>query len=326
MGVLAGTSGWQYRDWRGAFYPSGVPQRRWLEHYASQFATVENNGTFYRLPAPEVFASWRERVPGDFVMTVKASRYLTHVRRLRDPADPVRRLLAAAAGLGGRLGPVLLQLPPDMRAAPELLRECLRQFPAAIRVAVGAQARVLVDRRGAGRARGAGRGAVLGGPQRIGGHAAVADGRLGLPAVARGRWAAVAKLPRRHAGDLGRPDHGQLGRRPRGVRVLQQRPELAAPRDAARLAAAIAGRGGQAAPAWPGWEAGERPEGRRGEPEGRRESPEGRRERLEARGRVRLGGRSTARSAAGEAETCRGGGKVSSFGRKGFIVFRQTSR
>jgi uncharacterized protein YecE (DUF72 family) len=134
--VMAGTSGWQYRDWRGAFYPPGVPQRRWLEYYARQFATVENNGTFYRLPPREVFASWRDRVPGDFVMTVKASRYLTHVRRLRDPAEPVRRLAGAAAGLGDRLGPVLLQLPPDLPAAPRLLEECLCQFPPSLRIAV----------------------------------------------------------------------------------------------------------------------------------------------------------------------------------------------
>ena len=138
-GVLVGTSGWQYRDWRGTFYPPDVPQRRWLEHYASQFATVENNGTFYRLPPRETFAAWRERVGCDFVMTVKASRYLTHVRRLRDPAEPVGRLLEAAAGLGDRhpwVGPVLLQLPPDLRAAPRLLDECLGQFPPEIRVAV----------------------------------------------------------------------------------------------------------------------------------------------------------------------------------------------
>jgi uncharacterized protein YecE (DUF72 family) len=134
--VMAGTSGWQYRDWRGTFYPADVPQRRWLEYYAQQFVTVENNGTFYRLPARETFASWRERVTANFVMTVKASRYLTHVRRLRDPAQPVRRLLDAATGLGDRLGPVLLQLPPDMRADALLLHECLRQFPATIRVAV----------------------------------------------------------------------------------------------------------------------------------------------------------------------------------------------
>jgi uncharacterized protein YecE (DUF72 family) len=136
VSVMTGTSGWQYRDWRGVFYPPDVPQRRWLEYYAGQFATVENNGTFYRLPTRDTFASWRERVPGDFVMTVKASRYLTHVRRLRDPAEPTRRLVDAAAGLGDRLGPVLLQLPPDLQAVPRLLEECLRQFPPAVRVAV----------------------------------------------------------------------------------------------------------------------------------------------------------------------------------------------
>jgi uncharacterized protein YecE (DUF72 family) len=136
VGVNSGTSGWHYRDWRGAFYPAGLPQRRWLDYYATRFATVENNGTFYRLAARDTFAGWRDQVPGGFVMAVKASRYLTHVRRLRDPAEPVRRLLDAAGGLGDRLGPVLLQLPPDLRAEPGLLRECLRQFPAAVRVAV----------------------------------------------------------------------------------------------------------------------------------------------------------------------------------------------
>jgi uncharacterized protein YecE (DUF72 family) len=134
--VLVGTSGWQYRDWRNTFYPADVPQRRWLEYYTSRFATVENNGTFYRLPPRETFAGWRDRVGAGFLMTVKASRYLTHVRRLRDPAEPVRRLLDAAAGLGDRLGPVLLQLPPDLRAAPRLLEDCLSRFPPEVRVAV----------------------------------------------------------------------------------------------------------------------------------------------------------------------------------------------
>jgi uncharacterized protein YecE (DUF72 family) len=136
MAVIVGTSGWQYRDWRGAFYPAGVPQKRWLEYYAGAFATVENNGTFYRLPPRETFVSWRDRVGDGFVMTVKASRYLTHIRRLKDPAEPVRRLLDAADGLGPRLGPVLLQLPPDLRADLDLLDGCLRLFPARIRVAV----------------------------------------------------------------------------------------------------------------------------------------------------------------------------------------------
>src|SRR5579875_2500231 len=126
--VLIGTSGWQYPDWRGVLYPPGrdrgrrgLPQRLWLEHYASRFATVENNNAFYRLPARETFESWAERTPPDFVMAVKASRYLTHVRRLRDPAEPVARLLGAACGLGGKLGPILLQLPPTLRADEEAL-------------------------------------------------------------------------------------------------------------------------------------------------------------------------------------------------------------
>jgi uncharacterized protein YecE (DUF72 family) len=128
MPVLVGTSGWQYRDWREALYPRGLPQRDWLEYYAARYATVENNGTFYRLPATETFASWRARTPGGFLMTIKASRYLTHVRRLRDPAEPVARLLRAAAGLGDRRGPVLLQLPPTLRADPGALDACLREF------------------------------------------------------------------------------------------------------------------------------------------------------------------------------------------------------
>jgi uncharacterized protein YecE (DUF72 family) len=128
MPLIAGTCGWQYRDWRDAFYPAGVPQSRWLEHYATAFPAVENDGTFYRLAQPQTFAAWREQTRAGFVMAVKASRYLTHIRRLRDPAEPVGRLLTAAAGLGDRLGPVLLQLPPTLQSDPGALGECLREF------------------------------------------------------------------------------------------------------------------------------------------------------------------------------------------------------
>jgi uncharacterized protein YecE (DUF72 family) len=131
MPMLIGTSGWQYRDWRGGLYPQEVPQRRWLEQYAQRYLTVENNNSFYRLPSRETFESWRDRTPDDFVMAVKASRYLTHVRRLRDPAEPVARLLGAAAGLGPKLGPVLLQLPPTLKADVNALDACLREFPTA---------------------------------------------------------------------------------------------------------------------------------------------------------------------------------------------------
>ena len=103
MALLVGTSGWQYRHWRGRFYPEGLAQARWLEHYAARFATVESNAAFYRLPERDTFAAWAGRTPADFVMAVKASRYLTHVRRLRDPEQPVARLLERAAGRSGRV-------------------------------------------------------------------------------------------------------------------------------------------------------------------------------------------------------------------------------
>jgi Protein of unknown function DUF72 len=88
-----GTSGWQYHDWKGAFYPERVAQSRWLEHYATRFETVEVNATFYRLPERGVFASWAERTPPGFVMAVKLSRYLSHVRRLHDPAGQIDRFM-----------------------------------------------------------------------------------------------------------------------------------------------------------------------------------------------------------------------------------------
>ncbi|MFI8231832.1 DUF72 domain-containing protein [Streptomyces sp. NPDC085900] len=136
MTLLIGTSGWQYKDWRGVLYPAGCPTRLWLEEYAGHFATVEINNAFYRLPTRENFAAWRERVPPDFVVAVKASRFLTHIKRLRDPEEPVERLMTHAAGLGDRLGPVLLQLPPTLRADAGLLDACLDCFPPGTRVAV----------------------------------------------------------------------------------------------------------------------------------------------------------------------------------------------
>jgi uncharacterized protein YecE (DUF72 family) len=123
-----GTSGWQYKDWRGRFYPAAVPHRLWLEHYAEAFDTVEVNNAFYRLPERATFEAWRERTPDDFTVAVKASRFLTHVRRLRDPAEPVERLLDRAAGLGPKLGPILLQLPPTLRADAATLDATLKAF------------------------------------------------------------------------------------------------------------------------------------------------------------------------------------------------------
>ena len=131
-----GTSGWQYKDWRGGFYPDKLPQRLWLEHYADRFAVVEVNNAFYRLPEKSTFQQWRERTPADFVFAVKMSRYLTHVKRLKEPAEPVARFLSRADALGDKLGPVLVQLPPTLKADLGALEETLKQFPRAVRVAV----------------------------------------------------------------------------------------------------------------------------------------------------------------------------------------------
>src|SRR3954453_21891164 len=114
MTVVVGTSGWQYRDWRGRYYAKGVPQNRWFEQIMRDFRTVELNVTFYRLPRVEVFAGWHERSPADAVITVKASRYLTHVKRLRDPQPSVDMLLDRIRPLREKLGPILIQLPPDL--------------------------------------------------------------------------------------------------------------------------------------------------------------------------------------------------------------------
>ena len=136
MALLVGTSGWQYADWRGRVYPDGLPQRAWLDHYASELPTVEVNNAFYRLPERSVFERWREHTPDGFVVAVKVSRYLTHIKRLQDPAEPVARLVDRAAGLGDRLGPYLLQLPPTLKADVDRLDTCLAAFPSPARVAV----------------------------------------------------------------------------------------------------------------------------------------------------------------------------------------------
>ena len=136
MTVLIGTSGWQYRHWKERFYPRNVAQKRWLEFYAERFGTVESNNAFYMLPKPETFRSWAERTPDDFVMTVKVNRYITHIRRLRAAGDSVARFLASVRHLGPKLGPVLLQLPPTLRADVPSLTEVLALLSPSVRVAV----------------------------------------------------------------------------------------------------------------------------------------------------------------------------------------------
>lgn len=136
MRLWVGTSGFHYRHWRGRVYPADLPTDRWLAWYAERYATVELNAPFYRLPPAATFGRWAAIVPDGFRFAVKMSRYLTHSLRLRDPVEPVERLLDRCAPLGDRLGPLLLQLPPDMTAAPDRLAATLDAIPRSVAVAV----------------------------------------------------------------------------------------------------------------------------------------------------------------------------------------------
>lgn len=130
--VRVGCSGWHYQDWRGRFYPSALPASEWLAWYARRFDCVELNNSFYRLPARAAFARWRAMVPARFTFAVKASRYLTHVRRLREPRPALRRLFQQARGLGAGLGPILYQLPPRWMPDPDRLAAFLEALPPAL--------------------------------------------------------------------------------------------------------------------------------------------------------------------------------------------------
>ena len=114
MAVRIGTCGWQYADWRPAFYPHGVAQSKWLEFYSSHFDTVEVDSSFYRLPSAASVAKWRDMTPDGFLFSLKVSRYITHVRRLRTVRGALSTLQRRAAPLGSKLGPLLLQLPPTL--------------------------------------------------------------------------------------------------------------------------------------------------------------------------------------------------------------------
>jgi uncharacterized protein YecE (DUF72 family) len=129
--VRVGCSGWNYAHWREHVYPKGLPQRRWLEHYATLFDTVEVNNTFYRLPQREAVAAWVEETPAGFVFAVKASRYLTHVKRLQDLEAGIARFSERIEPLlkSPKMGPVLWQLPPTFHRDDERLAGALVRLP-----------------------------------------------------------------------------------------------------------------------------------------------------------------------------------------------------
>lgn len=129
MVAIVGTSGWQYDDWKDVLY-DGVPKARWLEYYATVFPAVEVNNTFYNLPKEKTFTDWATRTPEGFVFVCKASRYITHIRRLSDVADPVARFVERASLLGDKLGAVLYQFPPSMERDDDRLKVFLDVLPA----------------------------------------------------------------------------------------------------------------------------------------------------------------------------------------------------
>jgi uncharacterized protein YecE (DUF72 family) len=129
MTVRIGTSGWVYKHWRGILYPADLPSRGWFAAYAQHFDTVEINNSFYRLPSAATFAAWREQAPPGFLYAVKASRFLTHMKKLKDPEEPLRRFFERVTQLGATLGPVLYQLPPHWQVNLERFAQFLDALP-----------------------------------------------------------------------------------------------------------------------------------------------------------------------------------------------------
>lgn len=134
--IRVGTSGWSYHHWRGTFYPAEVPQRLWLSYYADRFDTVEVNATFYRLQRPETVQRWASEVPDDFSFAVKLSRYVTHIRRLREVESAVETFLDSVKPFGERLGPILVQLPDRFDPDLDTLDRFLELWPAGVLLAV----------------------------------------------------------------------------------------------------------------------------------------------------------------------------------------------
>jgi uncharacterized protein YecE (DUF72 family) len=128
--VRIGISGWTYPPWRGVFYPKGLPQKRELEHATGQFSSLEINGTFYGMQRPDAFADWADRAPDGFVFSVKAPRFITHIRRLREVETPLANFIASGLlRLGEKLGPILWQFPPNFRFDAERIEAFLKLLP-----------------------------------------------------------------------------------------------------------------------------------------------------------------------------------------------------
>ena len=134
--LWTGTSGFSYKEWKGSFYPEKLPANKMLAYYSRQLRSVEINNTFYRLPRAELLEKWATQVPDEFSFVLKASRRITHMKRLKDAGDPLDYLVTTAVGaLGPRLGPLLFQLPPYLRVDVERLSDFLALIPKDVRAA-----------------------------------------------------------------------------------------------------------------------------------------------------------------------------------------------
>lgn len=134
--IYIGTSGWHYPHWKGTYYPEKLPAKEYMNHYLNFFRSVEINNSFYRLPSEETFRSWKESVPENFVFAVKASRFITHMKKLKDPQQSIARFMHAVDFLEEKLGPILFQLPPFWNLNLERLQEFLEALPKGYRYAL----------------------------------------------------------------------------------------------------------------------------------------------------------------------------------------------
>ena len=127
--IRIGTSGWYYNHWAGPFYPDQLPKSKWFEYYAKDFDTVEINNTFYQLPKQQTFELWHKQAPKNFLYTIKANRYITHIKRLKDPAKSLERFFERVYILKENLGPILYQLPPNFHKDLDRLKAFIKLLP-----------------------------------------------------------------------------------------------------------------------------------------------------------------------------------------------------
>jgi len=133
--IHIGTSGWHYGHWRGPFYPEDWPKAEFLKYYVRHFRSVEINNSFYQLPKKETLSTWREETPSDFIFTVKGSRFITHMKKLKDAEDSLPPLLDAVDALEPKLAVLLFQLPPRWHCNAERLKDFLKSVPSDYRLA-----------------------------------------------------------------------------------------------------------------------------------------------------------------------------------------------